>query len=253
MVAGLTLSTTRQLDIAAPTPRTDWALFLDIDGTLLDLAPRPDAVEVPANLAATLADAGSRLGGALAIVSGRTLAEIDQLMAPLRLPCVGEHGAVIRRPDGATDRAGADHRVPSAWKTSLHAATRYWPGVLVEEKTYGVAVHFRQAPSREREIRDLTEALVAQDATGFEVLPASMAFEIRHRALTKAIAVETFMALPPFAGRVPVFIGDDVTDEDGFRAARAMGGLGLNVKQSFGGRPCEVRRWLQCFADLPTL
>jgi len=252
MVAGLTLSTTRLPEIAAPTPRPDWALFLDIDGTLIDLAATPDAVEVPATLAPTLAEARSRLGGALAIVSGRTLAEIDRLMAPLHLPCVGEHGAVIRRPDGAIERAGADRKVPPSWKQSLHAEARNWPGVLVEEKTYGVAVHFRQAPGREREIRDLTRALVAEDAAEFEVLPASMAFEIRHRALTKAVAVDAFMAEPPFAGRVPVFVGDDVTDEDGFRAARAMGGLGLNVKQSFSGRPSEVRRWLRCFTELPT-
>ena len=252
MVADLTLSK-RPPDLAAPTPSPDWALFLDIDGTLLDLAPRPDAVEVPADLADTLADARSWLGGALAIVSGRTIAEIDHLLAPLRLPCVGEHGAIIRRPDGATDRAAEDRKVPPAWKTALRAAAELWPGVLVEEKTYGVAVHYRQAPGREGEIRDLVEALVAEGAGEFEVLPASMAFEIRHRTLTKAIAVDAFMAGPPFAGRVPVFVGDDVTDEDGFRAARAMGGLGLNVWQSFGGRPFEVRRWLRCFADLPAL
>ena len=251
MVAGLTLSKTRQPDTFAPKPRPDWALFLDIDGTMLDLAPRPDAVEVPAGLAATLALARSWLDGALAIVSGRTIAEIDQLMTPLRLACVGEHGAVIRRPDGATDRAGPEHAVPPEWTASLRAAVRDWPGVLVEEKTYGVVVHFRQAPRREHEIRELAQALVAEDAARFEVLPASMAFEIRHRALTKAIAVDAFMAGPPFTGRVPVFVGDDVTDEDGFRAARAMGGLGLNVKQSFGGRPSEVRRWLRAFADSP--
>jgi len=251
MVADLILSKARQPHLAAPAPRPDWALFLDIDGTLLDLAPRPDAVEVPVNLAATLADAASWLGGALAIVSGRTIAEIDQLMAPLCLPCVGEHGAVIRHPGGAVDRAGPDRAVPPAWKASLHAATKPWPGVLVEEKTYGVAVHFRQAPGREGEIRDLVEGLVSRDGTEFEVLPASMAFEIRHRALTKAIAVDAFMAGPPFAGRIPVFVGDDVTDEDGFRAARAMGGLGLNVKNSFGGQPSVVRRWLGDFASPP--
>lgn len=247
MVAGLTLSTTRQPEIAAPAPRPDWALFLDIDGTLIDLAATPDSVEVPAMLAPALAEAKAWLGGALAIVSGRTLAEIDRLMAPLRLACVGEHGAVIRSPDGAIHRAGPDHAVPPAWKAALHNAVRDWTGVLVEEKSFGVAIHFRQAPPRERAIRQLVEALVAEDAARFEVLPASMAFEIRHRSLTKAIAVETFMPDPPFAGRVPVFVGDDVTDEDGFRAARAMGGLGLNVKQAFAGQPSEVRRWLAAF------
>ena len=143
--------------------------------------------------------------------------------------------------------------VPPAWRARLHAAARDWAGVLIEEKSYGVVAHFRQAPGCEAEARTLVEALVAEDPANFEVLPASMAFEIRHRALTKALAVETFMVQPPFAGRVPVFVGDDVTDEDGFRAARALGGLGLNVGLSFGGRPAEVRRWLAAFASSTAL
>jgi trehalose 6-phosphate phosphatase len=248
MVADLALSDMRQPHITPPTPRPDWALFLDIDGTLIDIAPTPDAVEVPETLAPALAAASAQLGGALAIVSGRSLIEIDRLMAPLRLPCVGEHGAVIRYPDGAVDRADASRAVPAAWRARLREATGDWDGVLVEEKVFSVAVHYRLAPPREQEVRALVDAVVAESAADFEVLPASMAFEIRRRGLTKALAVETFMAQPPFAGRVPVFVGDDVTDEDGFRAARAMGGLGLHVKQVFGGQPSEVRRWLCAFA-----
>ena len=242
------MNTLSSPDAALPKPRPDWALFLDIDGTLLDIAARPDEVAVPDTLAPTLARVKSWLGGALAIASGRTLAEIDRLMAPLRLASLSEHGAVIRGPDGAIDSAGADRIVPRAWKARLREATQGWTGVLVEEKSYGVAVHFRLAPHREREIRDLVEGLVSADAKAFEVLPAHMAFEIRHRGLTKAAVVDRFMAQPPFAGRVPVFVGDDVTDEDGFRAATAMGGLALNVNETFGGRPSEVRRWLAGFA-----
>jgi trehalose 6-phosphate phosphatase len=248
MMAGLALSDMRPPHITPPTPRPDWALFLDIDGTLIDIAPTPDAVEVPESLAPTLATASALLGGALAIVSGRSLVEIDRLMAPLHLPCVGEHGAVIRYPDGAVDHADDSRAVSPAWRARLREATGDWAGVLVEEKGFSVAVHYRLAPPREQEIRAVVDALVAESAAGFEVLPASMAFEIRHRSLTKALAVEIFMAQPPFAGRGPVFVGDDVTDEDGFRAARAMGGLGLHVKQVFGGRPSEVRHWLSAFA-----
>jgi trehalose 6-phosphate phosphatase len=235
------------LTVTAPAPRQDWALFLDIDGTLLDIAASPGAVVVPDSLAPTLAAVGAYLNGALAIASGRTLGEIDALLAPLRLPCVAEHGAVIRHPGGAVEHAGADRAVPPDWRARLHAAARDWPGVLVEEKSHGVAVHFRQAPGREGQIRDLVEATIAKDMANFEVLPANMAFEIRHHALTKAIAVKTFMTKPPFSGRVPVFVGDDVTDEDGFRAAKAMGGLALNVHACFAGRPEEVRRWLARF------
>jgi len=228
-------------------PRLDWALFLDIDGTLLDIAPRPEDVKVPRTLPPTLAKIAERLGGALALASGRTLAEIDWLMAPLRPTCLAEHGAVLRYPSGATAIANADRAVPARWGIELGAAVRSWPGVLVEKKAYGLAIHFRLAPEREDDVRELVAA-VAQDPANFEVLPARMAFEIRHRGLTKAAAVESFMPHPPFAGRTPVFVGDDVTDEDGFRAAKARGGLGLNVKEAFDGEPAKVRRWLETFA-----
>jgi trehalose 6-phosphate phosphatase len=227
--------------------RPNWALFLDIDGTLLDIAPRPDAVRASADLTRSLARVAARLGGALALASGRTLAEIDQLMAPLALPCLAEHGAMLRYPDGATSVAGPDRAVPERWRAQLRAAARDWPGVLVEQKSFGVAVHYRLAPDRETAVHALVDETAAQDPA-FEVLPARMAFEIRHRTLTKAAAVERMMPLPPFAGRVPVFVGDDVTDEDGFRAARAMGGLGLQVGEVFGGEPAQVRQWLKAFA-----
>jgi trehalose 6-phosphate phosphatase len=222
-------------------------LFLDIDGTLLDIAPRPDAVQVPKGLAPALAKASRWLGGALALASGRSLAEIDHLMAPLRPPCLAEHGAIIRFVDGATAVVGPDCAVPRRWRIELHAAVRDWPGVLVEDKAYGLAVHFRLAPERQADVLDLVQAAVAQDPAAFEILPAHMAFEIRHRSLSKAAAVERFMPRAPFAGRIPVFVGDDVTDEDGFRAARAMGGLALDVGDAFGGEPSRVRRWLETF------
>jgi trehalose 6-phosphate phosphatase len=144
--------------------------------------------------------------------------------------------------------AGQGRSVPARWRFELHAAARDWAGVLVEEKAHGVAVHFRLAPEREAEVRALVDQVVADDPRNFEVLPARMAFEIRHRSLTKALAVDRLMPCPPFLGRVPVFVGDDVTDEDGFRAARAMGGLGLHVKEAFGGQPAQVRGWLETFA-----
>ncbi|HEX4181746.1 MAG TPA: trehalose-phosphatase [Caulobacteraceae bacterium] len=235
--------------MSIPTPGKNWALFLDIDGTLLDIAPSPDKVEVPATLVPTLSRASDWLGGALALASGRTLAEINALMDPLKLPCVAEHGAILRRPDGTIVRAGPEHAVPGAWRERLRAAARDWPGVMVEEKDTGVAVHYRLAPAREAEVRDLVLAVAAENPAAFEVLPARKAFEIRHRALTKALAVTRFMPQPPFAGRVPVFVGDDVTDEDGFSAAVAMGGLALNVADVFGGQPARVRDWLATFSS----
>ena len=228
----------------APAPCPDWALFLDIDGTLLDIAPSPDAVTVPPSLPPLLARCAAWLDGALALVSGRSLAQIDRLMAPLLLPCAGEHGAVMRLPDGRIEQAGEAFAVPRAWKEQLRAAAHDWDGVLIEDKPHSAAVHFRKAPGREKDVYALADRIVAEDPRHFEVLPASMGIEIRNRRLTKAEPVIRFMAQPPFQGRVPVFIGDDVTDQDGFRAALGMGGIALDVHQAFAGKPSEVLRWL---------
>ncbi len=230
-----------------PRPRSDWALFLDADGTLLDLAPDPASVEIPHTLIPALASARAWLDGALAIVSGRPIDQIDRLLAPLQLPCAGEHGAVMRFPDARTLRADGDRAVPAAWRRQLRTVAQAWAGVIVEEKAYTVAIHFRQAPLRQRDVRKLVECVVAGHSDAFEILPARMAFEIRHRLLNKGLAVSEFQRFAPFAGRVPVFVGDDVTDEDGFRAATERGGLALHVGDAFGGQPSEVRRWLEAF------
>lgn len=248
----MTCVQTNCADVRAPEPRRDWALFLDIDGTLIDIAATPDAVVVPDTLPPILLTASEWLGGALAIVSGRTLEQIDHLMRPLRLPCAGEHGAVLRLPDGRILRAGAGCIVSREWKGRLRAAVDTWDGVIVDDKTYGIAVHFRQAPNRESDIRYLVESIVAEKACDFEILPARMAFEIRHRSLNKGVAVRRFLCLPPFLDRTPVFVGDDVTDEDGFSAAREGRGLALHVREAFGGRPANVRRWLQTFQPITT-
>jgi trehalose 6-phosphate phosphatase len=227
---------------AIPAPERNWALFLDIDGTLIDIAMSPDAVVVPPALVPLLARAQAWLQGALAIVSGRPIGQIDRLMAPLTLPCAGEHGAALRMADGIME-SNDDAVVPALWAERLQEATKGWSGVLVEKKRHGVAVHFRKCPLRESDVRKLIDSVVG-DNHDFEVLSASKAFEIRYRGLTKGSAVRRFMAQEPFAGHIPVFVGDDVTDHDGFRAAEALGGIALDVHVSFAGQPSEVLRWL---------
>jgi trehalose 6-phosphate phosphatase len=231
----------------APAPDPHWALFLDIDGTLLDIARTPDAVQVPKNLTHTLVQASAWLGGALAIVSGRPFSQIDKLFAPLRLPGGAGHGASIRMPDGKIETASASLTVPSHWRTLLHNAVKLWPGVVVEDKAHCVAVHYRSAPERKAEVEELVTRLAAQDSKSFEALPARMAFEIRNRTLTKAVIVRSLMTHAPFKGRVPVFVGDDVTDHDGFRAVEEKGGIALDVGVAFGGEPAAVRAWLKQF------
>ncbi len=236
---------------AVPAPQRNWALFLDIDGTLLDIAPTPDAVTVPPELRPALVAASAWLNGALAVVSGRPLAAIDALFAPLVLPCAAEHGAVLRFAGGSIEHPGRACRLPPAWPQILEEAVRSWSGVIVDPKAYSIAVHYRLAPERQSAVRVLLQTIAAED-DDYEIIPARMAYELRHRGLHKGAAVQHFLEASPFAGRVPVFVGDDVTDEDGFKVCRAHGGLGLHVELFFAGQPANVRAWLERFANAAT-
>ena len=231
-----------------PAPKANWALFIDLDGTLLDIAPSPDRVVIPGDLIHDLGAAFMALGGALAIVSGRQQSEIDALLSPLRLPGGGEHGATIRLPDGQCDEA--EERVPGEWVNILTAAASKKSGVLIERKRHSVVAHYRRAPHHEDFCRKLCNNVVSGFEQDFEVLQCKMALEIRPRTVTKARPVERLMTIDPFRGRYPIFVGDDITDEDGFRAAAALSGEGLNVSARFAGKPSEVRYWLKSFARL---
>jgi len=231
-----------------PMPQRHWALFLDLDGTLLDIAATPHAVVVPGDLVADLQAAAAALGGALAIVSGRGLRELDTLLHPLRLPAAGEHGAIVRLPDGARDEVA--RKVPDDWTKALYGLQETCPGVVTELKSHNVVAHYRNAPSHEATVRRVASELVARDPQSFELLEAKMAVEIRPREVTKARAVDRLMAVEPFRGRTPVFVGDDATDEDGFEAAVQRGGIALDVGTFFAGRPHEVRAWLKRVAQI---
>lgn len=233
---------------APPVPRRDWALFFDLDGTLLDIATTPDGVVVPRDLVADLQAAAATLGGALAVVSGRDLGEIDDLLWPLRLPAGGEHGAVVRLPGGSSDEVAL--KVPEDWIGELRRLAESCPGVLIELKPHNVVAHYRNAPAHAATVRGLVSGLVCRDSNGFELLDAKMAVEIRARAVNKARAVDCLMQVEPFAGRIPVFVGDDTTDRDGFGAAIERGGIALDVGVSFAGRPDKVRAWLKRIAQI---
>jgi trehalose 6-phosphate phosphatase len=232
----------------APVPQRDWALFLDLDGTLLDIAATPAAVVVPRDLVADLEAAAAALDGALAIVSGRDLHDVDQLLAPLRLPAAGEHGAIVRLPDGQRDEVAI--KVPDDWIAVLRQLQETCPGMLAEPKAHNIVAHFRNASAHEATVRRVASELVSRDPESFELLEAKMAVEIRPRAVTKARAVQCLMKVDPFIGRVPVFVGDDATDHDGFGAAIERGGIALDVAHSFAGRPNHVRAWLKRVAEV---
>jgi trehalose 6-phosphate phosphatase len=225
------------------------ALFLDFDGTLVEIAATPEQVVVPPGLPDLLVDLYRQLGGALAIVSGRPLAQTDQLLRPFSASGAGEHGVSLRYDDGTLEELPVGIAVPPQWRSSLEAAVARWPGVRVEEKPHGVTVHYRLAPERGGDVWRMVRALVAPDHPWFRLLPAREAVEISLRAVSKGHAVERLMAHYPFHGRRPVFVGDDITDEAGMSMARRFGGLGLRVGEVFGGDPAQVRAWLMQTAE----
>lgn len=209
-----------------PAPAPDWAWFLDVDGTLIDIAPTPSAISIPVELPLLLDAVARHHGGALALISGRTLDNLAQLVAPFDPPAAGLHGIERRNAQGAVVRP----HPPAGLGAIRHrlAEVRQWNGVLLEDKGLTLAVHYRQAPSREEDCRRLVAAVVA-DYPEFLALQGKMVFEIKPRAGDKGAALRDFMVEEPFAGRVPVFVGDDLTDEFGFMAAHDLGGLAVLV------------------------
>lgn len=220
------------------------ALFLDFDGTLLEIAPTPESVVVPPSLPGLIAALHRALGGAVAIVTGRSIAVVDGFLAPFVGVTAGEHGATMRFQDGRREDMPRGMAVPESWRETLQAAAERWPGVLVEPKPHGVAVHYRLAPEHGEEVWRMVRGLVPDDHPGFRLIPAREAVEIGPRTTSKGVAVERLMKEDPFRGRRPIFIGDDFTDEAGMEACRKFGGEGLRVAEVFGGEPAAVRAWL---------
>ncbi len=217
-------------------------MFLDIDGTLLDFSVSPDGVIIPLGLPAMLHHIQARLDGALALLSGRRMTDIEAMFGP-GLAAGAEHGALLRGADGTIIAETRPDPALASLAAPLRAATAARPGTLLEEKRFGLALHWRAVPVMAEELMALGQELAAPHP-GLMLLPAHQALEIRMRGTDKGTALETFMGLAPFAGRRPVFIGDDVTDESAIARAKAMGGLGLHVARDFDGTTEAVRAWL---------
>jgi len=225
-------------------------LFLDVDGTLLDLAPSPDSVEVPAGLCDTLAAAERRLDGALALVSGRPIEHLDRLFAPLRLRASGIHGAQIRDAADGASRWLTQARLPdSAWRGLLRLLEAF-PGTLVENKGISFAVHYRNSSAAEEELVAALQHFIEGFAEEPELIAGHRVFEIRLPGFDKGKAIARFMASEPFAGRRPVFVADDRMDRAGFDTALALGGLAFSVGaplpriSGWFPQPEAVRAWV---------
>jgi trehalose 6-phosphate phosphatase len=229
------------------------AILLDVDGTILDFAPTPSQVKVPAKLRETLTKLLHRTKGALALVSGRPLADIDRLFAPLKLPAIGGHGAEIRRAPSSP----ATHpplSIDTQLKEQLIAAAG--EGILIEDKGYSIALHYRLAPERGGALRQAVDAIVAEHPdSGVEILPGKWVIEVKPERFTKGTGIRHLMHDPPFRGRTPFFIGDDVTDESAFAVLAPFGGTGYSVGRPFKGAAgvfddaVAVRDWLDRLLD----
>jgi len=231
------------------------ALLLDIDGTILDLAPAPQEVWVPAELRNTLSRLEDLTGGALALVSGRSLRDIDLIFSPLQLAAVGGHGAELRVTRGGATVTRA-RELNAVLKRKLATLTELGPGILVEDKGYSLALHYRLAPDKGDALRAAIQDVCATVPRGsVEILPGKLVFEIKIAGINKAGAVRELMKYPPFKGRKPIFIGDDTTDEPVFPILSQFGGLGFSVGRVVADvnghfeKPESVRAWLSRIAN----
>jgi trehalose 6-phosphate phosphatase len=239
---------------AASLPKltADVALFLDFDGTLVELATQPQAVLVPFRLRDTLATLHQQLGGALALVPGRRLLDLDGFLSPLRLPSAGEHGAQYRSPEGHLFTAPASP-MQSVLSAAL-ALVAHYPTLLLEQKNLSLSLHYRHAPELEALcLREMRAALA--HSPELVLMQGKYVIDLRPAGVSKGTAISAFMREPPFAGRVPVFAGDDVTDEDGFEQVLQMGGQAIKVGSGPSLAPfrcdsvADLTAWLEASAS----
>ena len=229
--------------------RRDWALFLDIDGTLLDIAERPDQVRVPPALIGDLERVSVALGGALALVSGRAISWIDAAFQPLHLPAAGQQGSEIRLAKDAVTSTAAAVRLDGL-RERLRRLERIEGGVEIEDKGLTIAVHYRRARDRASAKKAIEDALTPLDAA-IEARAGRLVYEVKARGIDKGTAIARLADSAAFARRMPVYFGDDQTDEPGFREVLARGGIAVQVGPSQAPPGClwienagVTRRWL---------
>jgi trehalose 6-phosphate phosphatase len=234
------------------------AIFLDIDGTLLDIAPTPLEVNVSDDLRKTLASLFARFDGAVAFISGRPVGEMDRLFAPLRMPAVGGHGAEVRFGRDSDIRRSKIATLDDELRAAFARIGRIGEGIIVEDKGYSLAIHYRQAPELGGEImKGVTAVCKNERCDSLEILPGKLVIEIKPGGYDKGTGLREMMSVPPFTGRRPIFIGDDVTDAAAFAVLPDYHGAGFSVggpvpgaSYNFDG-PQDVRRWLLQLSEAP--
>lgn len=235
-----------------PADLNQVAILLDVDGTILDLAPTPREVFVSHELRDTLGRLWKHTGGAVAFVSGRPVTELDLIFSPLQLPSIGGHGAELRTVPGAIPEAPRLPPLDARIKREFAKIAEAGPGIILEDKGYSLALHYRLAPEKERVVREAATKIAASlPAALIELLPGKLVLEIKQTGFTKATAVRELMTYQPFSGRRPIFIGDDVTDLGVFEVLPVFDGISISVGRKVPGvtacfeRPTDVRHWLE--------
>jgi trehalose 6-phosphate phosphatase len=236
-------------DLASPPPVSELAargaiaLFLDFDGTLVDIADTPGAIHIPSDLARRLDRLNQQFGGRLALISGRSIADIGHHLGATQVTVIGSHGAEFDDIPVSAQTLSDDAR------SAIAALTRRWPNLLVETKPHGIAIHYRQEPDAASIVLSVMTDIAERE--GLAAKQGKMVVELGPQGANKGQAVARLMTQPPYAGATPIFIGDDVTDEDGFAAAAAAGGFGILVGPTRATAaqyrfvdPPEVYQWL---------
>lgn len=234
----------------------DWALFLDVDGTLLDLTEHPARVTVSPEVLELIEHLRARLNGAIALISGRELRNLDELFGMKELPAAGLHGIELRPGNGSLDTRvqTVDKAALDLFRDRLQRLADTHDGLWLEDKGLGIAVHYRQAPELQEQVENVLTEVLAERSHEFQLQRGKMLAEIKSRRFDKGFAIREFMDSSPFSGRTPVFIGDDVTDEDGFAVVNEMQGISIKVGDGNSlaryhlPAPRDVINWLREYA-----
>jgi trehalose 6-phosphate phosphatase len=208
------------------------SLFLNLDGTLVEPGETPDAAVVPESIKMLLSGLCLRLQGALALVSGRELRDVDRMLAPLRFCAIGIHGCQIREASGCVVANQIDPQLLAAARHALNDFTSRHPGLVLRDKGCALGLHFRPVPEFAQAAQNAISNLAVQLGPAFVVQEGKCFYELRPRVFTTGSAVDMLMSAMPFHGRTPVYVGDDLCDEDGFRAVNVLGGMSIRVGSS---------------------
>lgn len=207
----------------------NWAMFLDFDGSIVDTALTPWSVHIPERLPPLLIALRQTMGGAVAIVTGRTIEQIDSYLGPILPAVAASHGLERRTAEGDIICPALPLDAVRRVRGLLEKFAARHSGVIVEDKINSVALHYRQAPLMKRACRDTLNDILKDHIKGWEIVESKFIYDIRPSGVTKGTAIEAFMNEAPFLGRTPIFCGNDLTDEDGFAAVNARGGVSIRV------------------------